>query len=124
MIESTSISFDTARTWIKAWRATMNISGDNFIASWIPMADAQDIIADANAVDIRAYNGYDEVNKLYKLILVGVDANGNDILSIEDPTNPKGSKIYDLTMPCPNTCDNMSPLFTQTISERITELES
>jgi len=113
-LTDTLISFDTACTWIKAWRAKTEISGNNFVASWIPMEDAKRIIAETNAVDIRAYNGYDEVNDLYKLILVGVDTNGNDILSIADPINPKGSMIYDLTMPCPNTCDNSSPLFTRT----------
>lgn len=115
----TSISFDTACTWIKAWRAKNDIPGDNFIASWIPMADAQRIIAETNATDLRAYNGYDEVNKLYKLILVGVDANGNDIISIEDPSSPINSQIYDLTMPCPNTCDNSSPLFKKTFLKSI-----
>lgn len=109
MKENTAISLSTAQKWVEAW-SKKNISGENFIASLIPMYDANQIIAEG-AVNLRGYNGYDEEAGLYKLILVGVDEKGNDIISTANPDREDGSGIYDLTLPCPNTCSTTSPLF-------------
>jgi hypothetical protein len=111
MKQNSSISLATAIKWINAWKHKTDISGQAFVASLIPMEDATGIINE-KAVNLRAYNGFDEEKQLFKLILVGVDALGNDIVPDGDPESTDNSEIYDLTLPCPNTCPNESPLFT------------
>jgi len=76
---------------------------------------------------VRAYMGIDTSEPAgggEKLILVGtyVDCNGvhRDIIERSKstgcpsdammPPGPTGSGAYDLTTPCPNTCDGLSPL--------------
>jgi hypothetical protein len=111
MKENTAISLSTAIKWVNAWRQKADISGEDFIASQIPMADATAIMAETKAVNIRGYNGYDEATQSYKLILVGIDDKGNDIIPTGNPETTEESGIYDLTLPCPNTCSVTSPLF-------------
>ena len=111
MKENTAISLSTAIKWVNAWRQKADILGEDFIASQIPMTDATAIMAETNAVNIRGYNGYDEATQSYKLILVGIDEKGNDIIPTGNPETTEDSGIYDLTLPCPNTCNVTSPLF-------------
>jgi hypothetical protein len=78
---------------------------------------------------VRAYVGIDTKETDgggEKLLLVGtyVDCNNvhRDIIKLSKPTGcaktdgiggvpiPTGSGVYDLTTPCPNTCDGLSPL--------------
>lgn len=76
---------------------------------------------------VRAYMGIDVKESDgggEKLLIVGtsVDCNGvhRDIIENSRPTGcptdgvanpgPTGSGVYDLTTPCPNTCDGLSPL--------------
>ena len=53
-----------------------------------------------------AYVGIDPESGLQKLMLVGVDAKGDDMIDAQ-----KGYDIYDFTQPCPDKCDVKSPLF-------------
>ena len=50
-----------------------------------------------------------------KLVLVPVDVNNLDVLSIQVPgisgSDETQSSIYDFTSPCPQLCDIDSPLF-------------
>jgi len=62
--------------------------------------------------EIRVYFGIKDDGK-EGLILVGVDKDGKDITSL--PPTPgradlDNSGTYDFTKPCPDTCDNTSPL--------------
>lgn len=55
----------------------------------------------------RAYLGIDSTNTIH-LYLTPVDANGNDVIL----TNDQGQQIvYDLTSPCPVTCEPTSVLY-------------
>jgi hypothetical protein len=45
-------------------------------------------------------------NGKYKLMIVGVDTNGNDLID-----DAAGQYIYDFTTGCPKVCDVNSPLF-------------
>nr|WP_321232471.1 hypothetical protein [uncultured Psychroserpens sp.] len=85
-------------------------------------------LGDVKNSGVRAYMGID--TKISdgggeKLLIVGtyVDCNGvhRDIIQnsrstgcptdgILNPPGPTGSGVYDLTTPCPNTCDGLSPL--------------
>lgn len=70
-------------------------------AHLIEQAEINEIMAQPNAAGIRAYLGIDNSGN-EKLVLVAVDASGNDILT----------NVYDHTSPCPPTCDVNSVLYT------------
>lgn len=57
-------------------------------------------ILNQGAIGIRMYNGIDNLNAP-QIILVGVDAAGNDMTT---------GIIADMAAPCPIACDNGSPL--------------
>lgn len=97
------ISLVVAQGWATKWVDSQPQGAVK--AHLIPMEDFVNIQKENGAVNVRAYIGIDE-NGLNKLMLVGVDANGRDMI---DDTN--GDYIYDFTLPCPNTCDTSSPLY-------------
>ncbi|MEW5675191.1 hypothetical protein ABGT15_02655 [Flavobacterium enshiense] len=97
-----TITLETAQAWAQKWRAT---PGATVKAHLIPQIDITQLMNEEGVVDVRAYIGIDETGE-NKLMLVGVDANGNDLI---DDAN--GQYIYDFTRPCPDTCDVKSPLF-------------
>jgi len=102
---SSLISLPEAEAWTAAWRAKLSGANSGFLgtnplkAFTIPHQDIAGVITSDSA---RAYLGIldtlGEIN--YHLIMVGVQPNGQDDLS----------KIYDLTLPCPDACDDRSPL--------------
>lgn len=98
-----TITLETAQSWAKNWRAT---PAATVKAHLIPHVDIKQLMAEENVVDVRAYIGIDD-NGENKLMLVGVDANGNDLID-----DAKGQYIYDFTKPCPTTCNITSPLYT------------
>ncbi len=90
----------------------------NYIRAFnIPMQDIASLADFTKCNSVRAYlgmaNGTD-VSTL-KLVLVPVDTDNLDVLSIEVPDGSGGlvaqSSIYDFTTPCPQLCDIASPLF-------------
>lgn len=98
-----TITLTTAQAWAQKWRDT---PGANVKAHLIPRIDIVQLMNNEETVDVRAYIGIDD-NGENKLMLVGVDADGNDLI---DET--KGQYIYDFTKPCPTTCNVTSPLYT------------
>ncbi|MGX7668967.1 hypothetical protein [Flavobacterium pedocola] len=97
-----TITLQTAQAWAQKWRST---PGATVKAHLIPQVDITQLMNEKDVVDVRAYIGIDE-NGENKLMLVGVDANGNDLINDADE-----QYIYDFTRPCPDTCDTKSPLF-------------
>ncbi len=103
-----TITLETAQSWVKGWRAHLpQVDSKTFTtlnAFLIPTDDITDIINNnKGVVSVRAYLGYDGIE--YKLMIVGVDANDNDLI------DEAGHHIYDFTKPCPVRCDVNSPLF-------------
>jgi len=98
-----TITLETAQAWAQKWRDT---PGATVKAHLIPQIDITQLMNEKDVVDIRAYIGIDD-NGENKLMLVGVDANGNDLI---DDANEQ--YIYDFTKPCPTTCNVTSPLYT------------
>lgn len=98
-----TITLETAQAWAKKWRDT---PGATVKAHLIPQIDITQLMNEKDVVDVRAYIGIDE-NGENKLMLVGVDAEGNDLI---DDANEQ--YIYDFTKPCPTTCNVTSPLYT------------
>ncbi|MGH2667365.1 hypothetical protein [Flavobacterium sp.] len=102
-IEENVITLQTAQEWAARWRENPL---NTVKAHLIPRVDINELLAEKYVVDIRAYIGVDDQG-VNKLMLVGVDAAGNDLINASN-----GDYIYDFTQPCPNTCDVDSPLYT------------
>jgi hypothetical protein len=101
------------------WRAQPNSGGyinDVTRAFLIPGNDLVNVLKPNAGVNVlsqckydqaRAYLGIDSSNVIH-LYLTPVDAGGNDVIL----TNEQGQQIvYDLTTPCPITCDGKSVLY-------------
>lgn len=65
-------------------------------SSFMGKNNVQDILNQEGCIGLRIYNGYDDVEKVIKLVLVGVDSNEADLLA--------GGKIYDQMVVCPTYC--------------------
>lgn len=96
-----TISLEQAKTWVKFWRS--NPPKDLAKGHLILGATLKELLATENVVNVRAYMGVDETST-QKLLFVGVDSNGKDLIDDNHP-------IYDHTEPCPKNCDTASPLF-------------
>jgi len=90
----------------------------NYIRAFnIPMADIASLADFTKCPSVRAYLGMSTPGDIttLKLVIVPVDDNNQDVLSIPVPDGSVGfvqqSSIYDLTSPCPSICDIQSPLF-------------
>lgn len=90
----------------------------NYIRAFnIPMQDIASLADFTKCGSVRAYLGMSDPTDIstLKLVLVPVDTDNLDVLSIEVPDGSGGlvtqSSIYDLTSPCPSICDIQSPLF-------------
>ncbi|MBL0144402.1 MAG: hypothetical protein IPP48_00110 [Chitinophagaceae bacterium] len=90
---------------------------DKYIRAFnIPMSDIQNLADFSKCPSVRAYLAMETPGDIstLKIILVPVDADNKDVLSI--PVGQAGaedeqSSIYDFTNPCPKICDVDSPLF-------------
>jgi hypothetical protein len=100
------IPLQTSVNWTSAWRSA---NPNSIKAFKIDMQEVNDMLREVGVSSIRAYFGLD--NGIEKLVLVAVDANGNDIIN---PTVDGHiiSGTYDFSQPCPPTCDPSSPLVT------------
>ncbi|MDX6745722.1 hypothetical protein SHK09_02860 [Polaribacter sp. PL03] len=115
-----TISLEIAKDWTKRWRdmeSTYN-SHHDCRAFNIPLIDLQEVIKEQGVVSVRGYIGVEETVVegdtvfIEKLIIVGVDANGKDMISSKDGLilDQESDDIYDFSDPCPNLCDPKSPL--------------
>jgi hypothetical protein len=105
-MEKNTITLEQAQEWVAKWKA----EGANYLAKnqlkafLIPGIDVTQVISE-ECTDVRSYLGLD-VNNQPHLVIVGVDAKGNDMID-----DTKGWYIYDFSHPCPSTCDVNSPLY-------------
>ena len=108
-----TIPLATAQEWAKTWR---KLEGNynkhhELKAFFIPGIDFEEMKKEIGAVDVRGYLGVGDDGSgdgiVEHLMLVGVDAQGNDMID-----ESEGWHIYDFTRPCPTTCDENSPLYT------------
>jgi hypothetical protein len=129
------VDIDDAIAWTKKWQRE---NSDHAKAFLIPIQDllgcmtemGLTITKDASGkyvssdpdADLRAYIGIDEKQLATgfgeKLVIVGTVKNGtihSDIVKGGDYPTEKatiiGSGAFDITKPCPNNCDELSPLF-------------
>jgi len=111
-----SITETEAITLTTNWRTYISGIDPNpqYIKAFnIPMQDIINLSNFTKCPSVRAYlsmTSTTDVSTL-KIILVPVDALGNDVLSVPGPLGTDQSSIFDFTTPCPQTCDVNSPLF-------------
>jgi len=120
MANKNTISLKTAKKWAKRWRnkeSSYNLHHE-CRAFNIPLVDLQEVIKEEGVTSVRAYIGVDkkvfegEVVFEEKLMIVGVDNNGKDMISSSDgeTLDKESNDIFDFTKACPSLCDNSSPL--------------
>ena len=112
-----SIALSDACRYTRRWRE----AGNTIKAFTIDTQELIDIITQLGVKhmkevhQVRVYFGIKDDNK-EALVLVGVDEYGNDITSFMKPESTakvegeEESGTYDFTRPCPDTCDEGSPL--------------
>jgi hypothetical protein len=100
-----TISVDTFNLWREQW----SMHG----ASWLdtasleafnmPLIDLEELLGEAGVADSRYYLGLKQLagsGYEAKLMLVGVDSLGRDMINYD-----RGEYVYDLSSPCPPTCN-------------------
>jgi hypothetical protein len=97
-----TITLATAQTWAAKWQ---NDPAHKIKAFLIPQDDITQLFQYEGVCDVRTYMGLDE-NGIHKMIIVGVDANGKDLID-----ESKQQFIYDFAKPCPDICDVTSKLY-------------
>ncbi|WP_298767244.1 hypothetical protein [uncultured Polaribacter sp.] len=115
-----TISLEIAKDWTTRWRAMeSDYNAHNDCRAFnIPLIDLQEVIKEEGVASVRGYIGVEkqiiegEDVFIEKLIIVGVDANGKDMITSSDGVTLDigGGDLYDFTNPCPNMCDDISPL--------------
>ncbi|MES2559648.1 MAG: hypothetical protein V4590_07915 [Bacteroidota bacterium] len=95
-------------TLIKVTRAFL-IPGSDLVGVLQPTTGSMDVINQCNYKQARAYLGID-ANNMIHLYLTPVNDDGVDVIL----TNPESGdqQVFDLTTPCPRTCDEASILYT------------
>jgi hypothetical protein len=119
MTKENTITLKKAKRWTQRWRKMEgNFNAHHKCRAFnIPLEDLREVIAEG-AITVRAYLGVHthiiEGESVFeeKLIIVGVDANGRDMISAKDGEvlDATSGSIYDFTQPCPDKCDTESPL--------------
>src|SRR5687768_9798979 len=106
-------AIDITTNW-RNYISAIDPSPDYIKAFNIPMIDIQQLAEFHRCPSVRAYLAMTipgDITSL-KIVLVPVDANNQDILNVPSPDGSSDqSSIYDLTTPCPQLCDIVSPLF-------------
>lgn len=92
----------TAQRWVERWRESGEVL--DLKGFWVPGEDLTQVMAEEGVVDSRFYMAIDDDNQ-YHLLLVGVDAEGNDMIDAD-----QGWYIYDFSRPCPPMCSKTGPL--------------
>ncbi|MEL6637828.1 MAG: hypothetical protein AAFW73_09715 [Bacteroidota bacterium] len=99
-----TIPLDTASDWTKRWEQVFSSTSLPMVQGFtLPIIDLQQVVS-AGADSARFYLG-EEPNGEYKLILVGVNSKGEDMINT-DPKTPY-DRIYDLSNPCPPDCGSL-----------------
>lgn len=83
---------------------TINL--DDIVDALVIPGDKESILGMFKYKKMRAYMGIEGLSA--HLYIVAIDEKGNDVI----PEGEDGNRfVYDLTTPCPNSCDKSSPLY-------------
>jgi len=101
--EGDPLDLHTAKQWTANYRNTLS-SSDEISAHYFGAEIIQQILSESNCVGIRIYYAIDD-NGEKKLILVGVDSEGENLLSTAGGKIGDGENtIADYSWPCPDYC--------------------
>lgn len=99
-----TITLETAQKWAASWKKSQQKRTEAPVTAFlIPGIDVTQVMNEREVEDVRAYLGIDNENT-ERLMIVGVDANGNDMID-----ESKGYYIYDFSLPCPTKCNGKAP---------------
>ena len=97
------ISVEAARDLVLAWREHYPEQPKGFT---VPLSDIEQLLEEDGVAEARVYLASDfaeasgeKFSNQVKIVLVGVDSAGNDMIDSE-----KEQYIYDFTKPCPPKC--------------------
>lgn len=99
--EGDPITLDLAREWTKNYR---ELNPDRIEAHFFGNEIIKQILNQSECVGIRIYYAIDDKG-VQQLLLVGVDATGNNLLPGMQTTDGDGNIIADMSFPCPTYCD-------------------
>lgn len=101
--EGDPIDLVTAKKWASNFRETMT-SSDEIQAHYFGFEIIKQILEQPGCVGIRMYYALDEKGEK-KLLLVGVDAQGENMIPSENGLTTDGGNIVgDYSLPCPDYC--------------------
>ena len=101
--EGDPIDLTTAKQWTANYRSKLE-SPNEVSAHYFGSEIIQQILSESNCVGIRIYYAIDE-NGEKKLILVGVDSEGENLLpSSGGKISDGGNTLADYSWPCPDYC--------------------
>jgi hypothetical protein len=107
-MDQDQITLRVATTITTNWRNANPGSVKSFL---VPIEDLRGILSDSDAAYARVYLCLD--GGMEKIIFVGANGSKQDILPTLNRPDAPNSEIYDFTIPCPPTCDDVtSPLNT------------
>lgn len=92
------ISLTEAQEYVQSFRAKYPMFPKGFFAG---KDKIRTILAQPDCIGIRTYYGFDEKNKVFNLVMVGVDSDERDMTG----------EILERLIPCPGECDTNSPLY-------------
>jgi hypothetical protein len=93
----------TAKEWTSNFRSK-STSSDEVLAHYFGFEVIQKILDQSGCVGIRIYYALDD-NGEKKLLLVGVDSKGENLLPLEGGrTDDDGDIVADYSWPCPDYC--------------------
>jgi hypothetical protein len=113
---SYTITKETAHNYVAAFRSREEAQGKKpgeYVRSFSMSAvEVQDIMnalttiskGDISKTKVRFYKAINDDGQ-ETLVIVAVDANGNDVTYYKDKNGNLQSAIFDFTHPCPSTCD-------------------
>jgi hypothetical protein len=101
--EGDPLDLGTAKKWAANYRATLS-DADEIQAHYFGFEIIKQILSQPGCVGIRMYYAIDDSGEK-KLILVGVDSNGENLMPSENgKTSDEGNILGDYSLPCPDYC--------------------
>lgn len=120
------VSLTDAITWTDNWRHSAHrLKANSFL---FPIDDFQALLKEPGVEGIRMYMGLriNEHNEIMeKMLCVGVDGNGNDIIPLlhrgqsNDDPEDGDTGIYDFSHPCPPLCRDSSSVLTGSLDAKL-----
>ncbi len=101
-----TVSLGEARAWSKKWTDDISATNMPLVQGFrLPAEDLREVLHE-DITYARFYLGKIASTGEYKMVVVGVDSLGNDML---DSTATPPQLVYDVSFPCPTACGSFIP---------------